>query len=256
MTEDYIYVNGCSYTYGIGIDTRDIPALRWPTLLGKELGLEVLNDACPGSSNMRIARTTFNNVLNQELKPKLAIIMWSDCPRQEYWRPQEIEYDFEDMVQVTPQGVGAIKSYYHRDAFESFFSFINSEERGLVHTLYNMMSIQTLFDSIGVPVVQLHYKPNTNRYYRHFLKRYEDSHLDDKACNNIKAFIESSIRFLEKNPHTFGFSKSYSFQQLCDDKKLEYSKISLGHPSEKGHREMANWIVEYLRNNDDLNKRL
>jgi len=58
----HLVVNGCSYTYGHGIDnpTKD----GWPALVAKELGVPLINLAFPGQGNQAIFRKTMNYFLH------------------------------------------------------------------------------------------------------------------------------------------------------------------------------------------------
>lgn len=251
----YIYVNGCSYTYGIGIETSEIRDKRWSTLVSKAFNVGVTNSACPGSSNFRIARHTYQDILSANTLPELAIIMWSDGPRQEFFRPQENEYDWLDMAQVTPQGAGGIKSFFHRDAFESFFSFINTDERALVHTIHHMLSVEMLFKFLNIPVLQLQFKSNTNRHFRHLKEKYKDN--KSRPIANVISYVNNCIGILEKNnPYVYGFNKDESFGKLMHEKQLPLSTISLGHPEHTCHAAMAEWIIELIRGDNDLIKRM
>lgn len=252
---NYIYVNGCSYTYGIGIEVSEQRQKRWATLLSNKLGTDVLNSACPGSSNFRISRHTYQDILTADKLPSLGIIMWSDGPRQEYFRPQENEYDWLDMAQVTPQGVGSIKSFFHRDAFESFFSFINSEQRALMHTINHMLSVEMLFKAHNIPLIHLQFKSNTNRHYRHFIETNKDT--NSRPLRNVMKHIEACVGYLEKNnPYVYGFNKDESFGKLMHDKQLPFSTISLGHPEHTCHEAMAEWIYDLIKSDNDIIKRL
>lgn len=253
--EKYLYVSGCSYTYGIGIDPDYLQEKRWASLLGRKLNLDVLNSACPGSSNFRITRHTFKDILTREKLPELGIIMWSDPPRQEFFRPPENEYGWLDLAQVTPQGVNGIKSFYHKDAFESFFTFINTEERALVQTLNHMLSVEMLFKAHNIPVIHLHFKSNLNRYYRHLFLKHGDT--KEGTYANLISHVRELVSYFERtNKHVFGFTRDESFQKLMQENKIETSKISLGHPEEQGHFKMAEWLYDYIVGDYDLSERL
>lgn len=62
LTISHLVVNGCSYTYGHGIDnpTKD----GWPALVAKELGVPLINLAFPGQGNQAIFRKTMNYFLH------------------------------------------------------------------------------------------------------------------------------------------------------------------------------------------------
>lgn len=57
-----LYLDGCSFTYGIGIDTTDRLAY-----LFEQAGFNVLNFSRPGKSNIAIAQDTYNNSNNADV---------------------------------------------------------------------------------------------------------------------------------------------------------------------------------------------
>lgn len=254
-TRPSLYVNGCSYTFGIGLEVEKIPDSRWSSLLANKLNFAEQNSAWPGSSNFRISRQTFTDILPMVNKPALAVIMWSDPVRQEFFRPQQNENKWQDLAQITPQSVGSIRSYYHKEAFESFFAFISTEERALVHTLHHMLSVQTLFSFLNIPAIHFHYKSNFNSHYTNVLSKAKES----KAWpyRNLLDHINSATdELLKLNRHTFGFKDSTSFANLTKTNRIPTSNISLGHPSDAGYKMMADWFYNYIVSNNDLSERV
>ena len=51
-----LYLDGCSFTYGLGLEHHDTLAGRW------ESEYDVINNARPGKSNLAIALDTFKNI--------------------------------------------------------------------------------------------------------------------------------------------------------------------------------------------------
>lgn len=249
QTSDYIYVNGCSFTFGIGI--RPLPPseemfdLRWGTLLANSLGTDVVNDSCPGSCNERIFRTTYNSILSAEKKPKLAVVMWSDPPRTEIFRPQENELSYIDLAQINPQSIGKIGSEEHLEAFKLYYAFIHSGERATIQTMTYMLALKHLFESFDIPFVMLHYKAN---FYNE-VKRIEKKWSSETKAKVIESYYNrfTSLRELLSHPHIFGFENNFSFDTLLQEKKVPFSIYSGGHPDEYGHQVMAEWLIDYTK---------
>jgi len=240
-----IFFNGCSYTYGIGVadftDVYGIQNNRYSKLVANHFNMIDDNAAQPGSCNQRIARNTFTQCTPDETS--LAIIMWSDPPRTEIFRPQENEYHFQDLAQITPQGANGTQSYEHREALLHYFTYIHSEERALIHTLYNMMSVEAYFREKNIPVMHLHYKGNFNRVLRHVLQRCEDFSNNDESIN-LKREIENSINYLSTNKFLTGVNDNINFNDMV--KHIPYSTISLGHPDKEGHKLYSEWLINYI----------
>lgn len=76
---------GCSNTYGVALENPSLEA--WPAILGNELGVEVINNAVPGSSNLEI----LYNILKFDFKKDdLVIIMWTIVNRDYLFYDQQI----------------------------------------------------------------------------------------------------------------------------------------------------------------------
>jgi len=245
---DFIFFSGCSYTAGVGIELEEWSQKRYSRLVCNKLGLVDINDAWPGSCNLRIMRQTVNHLLTHYNKgeiPKCVVIMWSDAARVEYFRPQEIEYkEYQDLVQVTPQGIGMTRSYFHRDALENYFAFLSSDTKAVIHSLSYMVNVQAICQLIGSPLIQLQYKSN--------FKRKIDRVLADKLTpDNCKTTITRSLDLLEAGPsHIVGLKDDFSFAKFLKDNNIPGSTLSLGHPSEVGHAEFANWLLNYIESNN------
>lgn len=81
----HLVVNGCSFTYGNGLDnpTKD----AWPAIVSKNLNLPIVNLAREGIGNDAIHRRTYE-YFYEDLKNKnnpLYIICFSAITRKEFW---------------------------------------------------------------------------------------------------------------------------------------------------------------------------
>ena len=85
-----IFVSGCSYTFGLGVQHDQI----WPALLKKRLAdrldmpldhVNLQNFSQVGASNGYIARTIIRQC--DRVRPDLAVIAFTHCERTEYLAP-------------------------------------------------------------------------------------------------------------------------------------------------------------------------
>ena len=110
-----LFVNGCSWTYGGGLDQPDTKEritdlhdnIVWPAHVKRLMNFdEQVNLAEGCGSNQRICRTTFDWVMQQDadtLKNTTAIIQWSHEDRYEYYLPTDEEAnDFQKRYHVSP----------------------------------------------------------------------------------------------------------------------------------------------------------
>lgn len=99
MSRKMLYANGCSWTYGNGIEhdpllihlnpTERADAAKratWPEVLAKKLDRECINDALGGGSNKRMVRTTCNflqSIPVEKYKDLLVVLGWTTVDRNE-----------------------------------------------------------------------------------------------------------------------------------------------------------------------------
>ncbi len=239
MKSDYILVNGCSFTYGIGLSrdhgSDEMLSKRYSNLLAERLETDVINISAPGSCNMRIQRTTIEHITNSS--PDVAICMWSDPPRTEIFRPQESEYDWLDMAQINPQSIGRIKSRPHKTAFEMYYTYIHSTERGILNTLSNMQAVTALCDAYSIPLINLHYKDN-------FINKYKEVVEYDAAVGPYIESVKNKLDYVVENSYYI----DQSFDGLIQEEKLDYGKWSGGHPGEESHERMSDVLYGFIDN--------
>ena len=75
-----IYTVGDSFTYGQELPNPQQQA--WPKLLADRLDMPLINEGRPGAGNEYIVKQTIKAVAKH--KPKLAVIAWTSCGRQEH----------------------------------------------------------------------------------------------------------------------------------------------------------------------------
>jgi len=82
--------NGCSWTYGSGLDEGIREESVYSALIARTLNRKLVNLSKGCGSNQRILRTTFEWISKQNKSiwdNTLAIIQWTDESRYEYYVP-------------------------------------------------------------------------------------------------------------------------------------------------------------------------
>lgn len=87
----HLVVNGCSFTYGQGLEDRENN--NWPSLIAKKLNVPVINLAVPGAGCDRIFRTTYEyfHKNKNHIKP-FYIIAWTESSRREEFLADKNDY--------------------------------------------------------------------------------------------------------------------------------------------------------------------
>lgn len=247
-----IYFNGCSYTYGIGTGRHDILEVCkkycYPTIVSKELDKEIINEAEPASCNFNIYRKFVKYISNNT--PELVVIMWSDALRSEVFKPELWDNSHFDcgINQITPQNTQNIKDYYLREALEGYYGFVMHEGKSALDTLTLMVSVQEMCEAKGIPVIQMQYKSNLERYCRHAMKLNTDVRDNKLLLDNIKYFID----YLDTKEHAYGYKEKdmHSFETIRKENHLPNSLFSLGHPGREAHEFMGKYLSNYIKEND------
>lgn len=256
MKNKVLYVNGCSFAYGVGIrgnwerlSLGEPGSGRFSDIVASKLGYDELNVAVPGSCNARIARRTALDLI--KLKPDLAIIMWSDPARFEFMEPKKKEgisiyssreYWFNaDAVQVRPVSVRDWPRWL-RHAFMDYYEFIAVPEKQIFDTLYQMVSTKMIADALGIRCIQIPFKDSFYIELRQILK----TNTDTPYLKSLHEFID----ILSADKSIFGITENISFDSIsgCDIDKSLLSQFpnQLGHPGKEAHSIMADWLLQVI----------
>lgn len=242
MKNKTIYVNGCSFAYGIGIDFYESRAkeLRFSKTLCDSLGVVEDNRAIPGSCNARISRRTVVDLIKS--KPELAIVIWSDPARFEFIEPtSKGSYKYPaDTEQVRPL---SIYNYprHQRHAFLSYYENISSTNRDVLYTLQNMLSVKVAADMLDIPCIQIPFK---GTFYRELMRAKSSKNPD--YINSLNEHIE----ILSSDQLVFGLNEDISFDSICgaDVDKGMLSKLpnQQGHPNKESHDILSDWMLKLI----------
>ena len=128
-----LFAFGCSHTYGEGqVDclnyhneygetkANNPSQYAWPALLGKILGIEVVNVGFPGASNRYIA----NQILNTDISKKdIVVILWTEFDRSTVFLK-----DLETTKHIRPTDFSKTSNYYYKWVHNPYNSFLESLE--------------------------------------------------------------------------------------------------------------------------------
>jgi len=221
-----LLANGCSYTYGAGLDENLREEKVWPNQVKELLGYDrTVNLAAGCGSNQRIVRTIIQWILSQPssvLENTLAIIQFTDLHRYEYYVPKQNEVwendeerwirnkidaaivpgDFLDRQEANDYNDIRLKTYTD---IEGYWTWVSQ-----------CQTLSSLFDKFGI------------KYY--FWQ------LSGPRINPDKIYYE----FLLEN---------YNWINNDINFPCEFERISKYdcHANVKGHREIAEFLVNYIK---------
>jgi hypothetical protein len=181
----HLVVNGCSWTYCQGLD--DPTTQGWPALVAKELGLDVVNLAVPGSGNDGIHRRTYEYVLKNlptGSRP-FFVIAWSQSWRQEAWYETFLgnKYQYYHTVAKPP-------NTKNLDEYQLPLIMHWNDEHHFRRTMLYKSSLKSLFLSQDIPYI---------------MSDYAGDHAENVAHEKYKDLIKDELDFIYDKNHVVPF---------------------------------------------------
>lgn len=206
----HLVVNGCSFTYGQGLENRE--ESNWPALLSKKLGVPVINLANMGAGCDRIFRTTheyFIKDVGNNNNP-FYIIAFSGALRREEW---QVEFnDFYNVNLCDPV------NNLSRALID------NMDEKGLLSyerkKYVFWSSVISLFKAYNIPYLTTDYMPTTT---------YDDG--------VIRSLLPETYDYCINDPN-----KLEDFNKLTND----FSKLPCGHDDYPAQEFLANYCYSKI----------
>jgi hypothetical protein len=174
MSDKILYVNGCSWSYGDGIEQdpllQTIPLskryafrrhLNWGSLLAKKLGRTIINDSKGGGSNARMVRTTceyLQSLPESAYKDLTVVLGWTTVDRNEIYL-EDGDVGVWGILNAT-QPV----SDHKRPVSKDFFKKVDAWQKQYVELVYNhysnyqkyfqeMYLISNMLENLGIQYV-------------------------------------------------------------------------------------------------------
>jgi len=229
--DNILYVNGCSYAYGQGVHELESLCIeqRFSRTLSDHLDLIEVNKALPGSCNSRIARRTLVDLI--KYKPKLAVIVWSDPSRREfkngplYHDHIKYPYDLNQFRVNSKNWSREVKMYYDT---------LSTPQHDLLDTLYHMLSVKILADSMNIPCIQFHFREGFVKDLKTSL-RYKHTH--------YKSTLLEYINILASDDLVYGLrpNEMFSFEMIGGG-YIDHT----GHPNKNSHDNVVKWLIQLI----------
>ena len=220
----HLVVNGCSYTYGQGIDNPIKDA--WASIVARELGVPLVNLARPGQGNSPIQRRTleyfFKDLYNYN--NPFYIHAYSQSARQE--------------IYVSTDGVGNITQSYVLLDSSAKDNITEQEKEVLIHSdsyKYRLLekgkweiwaSINAILDTYNVNHFSTNYMPQTD--------------------GDIREWMETNFFSLKSEVDTHP-SRLQDFNGIT----MDLVKTPCLHETEEGHIMIADYILSQIHKNYD-----
>ena len=149
IQKPFLLATGCSYTEGVGLNTKDI----WASMVADNLGLELYNIGKQGNSPEILTMNALLWKANNLPKPDLVVAQWPNTMRKQFGFLEGNKIKFEDMSGTASQDGRWWKKRYIVDSGEMQKSvFQQIETFNLVWESLGVPVINFTWEKIGVPL--------------------------------------------------------------------------------------------------------
>lgn len=215
----HLVVNGCSYTYGHGIE--DPINDCWASIIAKRLGVPLVNLALPGQGNQAVFRRTmqyFYKDLLHDNNP-FYIHAYTQSSRRECY-----------LADASPPHHFYIVDGYGTHSRLEKEIILNSDDHYYClmeqDKLHRWTSINSLLDTNNIPHLMSDYMPNTSAVVQDFIERYE------------------TILVNELELHS---GKLRNFNEVTQD----FDKTPCLHETVEGHKHLADYVWKEIEKRYD-----
>ncbi len=276
-----LYVNGDSWSAGDIVDPEifgdqlqhsmhpDNTEYRlqrvWPHMVGKELGINVINNSHAGASNDRIYRSTMNDVMSllkqHKAKDLHVIVGWSSPERKDFFF-RELDGTGGTWDCMYPAEFAHWKDEDNSDRdlfYQQYVKLYWNPEEYLTRYCTHTISLHHFLSNLGIKHTFF------NGFYeaREGVVNPEKHQLYDqpKLSDFVSKFREDSTEYYIKHLQLDNIIDSYeeiyttnfiqkSFVEHLLDEAWYYKNIEEildFHPTEKGHSIWSEYVVNYLK---------
>ena len=232
MKNNILYVNGCSYAYGQGVDKSESICIRnrFSKTLSDHFGLTEINNALPGSCNQRIARRSLIDLI--QYKPKLAIMVWSDPSRTEFMHTEPYYHSGKYPFELGQAKVRSLKAY--PNAVSVYYNKLRSIEQDVMNTLYHMLAIKSAADSMSIPCIQLHFRESFSK---------DLSSAINSRNERCRETILEYLSILDSDELVYGIPG----REMCSFEMLGGEHLDeTGHPNKASHDNVSKWMTSLI----------
>ena len=216
-----LFFSGCSITWGD--ELKDRVNERYSTLVSKHYGCKHVNISQCGVSNDYIVRNTIKFL--QKTKPDIVVIQFTVTSRIEYYQVNKEPIKFTPQPTFIPPEL----KQTHRD----YYTKVYNDAVGAENTWKNIFLFDSFCKSRGqkyIPILADHYEPILIKPEKFYKTKEKDGGYWRQLCKdiNITLMHYEVLGMDKKNPQHYA--------QWANG----------GHPSAKGHKVIANKIIELI----------
>ena len=134
----YLYVSGCSFTWGVGLDNP--PEENWGYFLGKKLGLSVINNSYNGQGNDEMFRKVYELLYTTKSLPSIIVIQLSELTRIRIY--DDVDMKWKSASPAAWDFPKKTQDYYWRYYYSIY--------QNVYYLFFQMLLFKDKCDSLGI----------------------------------------------------------------------------------------------------------
>lgn len=207
----FLYFDGCSHTWGQ--DLEDNLNERFSTLVSNHFSADHENGSKKGSSNDEITERTLTFIKNNPCDFGVVLMTY------------ETRFKFNPVYKTITPGIDRKRWSERHEISEIFFSKLFTSKVGSIQFYKNRFILEQAFKKKGIPLILLQW----------INLKYDGECVYKDYCEGSLPLITSWIL-----PSLLGLPKVKEYFYS------EHLKEVVGHPNKKGHRKIADLIIELI----------
>jgi len=207
----FLYFDGCSHTWGQ--DLEDNLNERFSTLVSNHFSADHENGSKKGASNDDITERTLTFIKNNPCDFGVVLMTY------------ETRFKFNPVYKTIKPGVDRKRWSERHEISEIFFSKLFTSKVGSIQFYKNRFILEQAFKKKGIPLILLQW----------INLKYDGECVYKDYCEGSLPLITSWIL-----PSLLGLPKVKEYFYS------EHLKEVVGHPNKKGHRKIADLIIELI----------
>jgi len=207
----FLYFDGCSHTWGQ--DLEDNLNERFSTLVSNHFSADHENGSRKGSSNDEITERTLTFIKNNPCDFGVVLMTY------------ETRFKFNPVYKTIMPGIDRKRWSERHEISEIFFSKLFTSKVGSIQFYKNRFILEQAFKKKGIPLILLQW----------INLKYDGECVYKDYCEGSLPIITSWIL-----PSLLGLPKVKEYFYS------EHQKEVVGHPNKKGHRKIADLIIELI----------
>ena len=212
----YIYINGCSFTWGDGLEKSS----TYPYIIKDKLKSDIQCDAERGNSNHKIHRVSHKHILENHSKIKTVVIQWTFPDRYEYWEKKKNDKTGDNQSDWLP-----ILPNYDNEASKAYYKNIYSDYHSNTDHMNESISLALLCEHYNIPYFFFEVDSSMQEYFQ--------------LPNNKQIEKMFKVKF----PSYFDWKQSWNGIIERNNFKREDGFLENSHPTAESQKLMAKIII-------------